>query len=413
MDQLPLWVVAIGLLILLCISAFFSISETSMMALNRYRLAAQAKKGSKAAKNAQVLLSDTESLLGTILLGNNLVNTGVTTLVTALAIKLFGSNDSVLFVATALVAFVIIVFCEITPKVIGANYPDRIALPSSYLLKFLIKVSKPAVWFVNLFVGVILKTLRVDSNAGNDSKMTNEELRSVVLESAHFMPKKHRSIVLNLFDLESITIDDVMTPRAKIEALDICDPIDRIIEQLSTCYHNKIPVYEQDINKIIGVLHVRKVLTLMRREEFTHADLRELLSDPYYVPSETQVFTQLQYFQENKQRVGVVVDEYGEVLGLVTLEDIIEEIVGEFTTSSPGTGSEMAWDESATVQVEGGTSLRDLNRRLATSFPTDGPKTINGLMLEQLQELPEGPVSVRFGELAVEIVQLQGALSAL
>jgi Mg2+/Co2+ transporter CorB len=263
---------------------------------------------------------------------------------------------------------------------------------------------------VNLFVGVILKTLKVDSNAGNDSKMTSEELRSVVLESAHFMPKKHRSILLNLFDLESITIDDVMTPRAKIEALDICDPIERIIEQLSTCYHNKIPVYEQDINKIIGVLHVRKVLTLMRREEFTHEDLRDLLSDTYYVPSETQVFTQLQYFQENKQRVGVVVDEYGEVLGLVTLEDIIEEIVGEFTTSTPGTASDIAWDETAAVQIEGGTSLRDLNRRLGTNFPTDGPKTINGLMLEQLQELPEGPVSVRFGPLAAEIVQLQGRL---
>ncbi len=378
-----------------------------MMALNRYRLAAQAKKGNKSAIVASDLLGQTDRLLGTILLGNNLVNTAVTTLVTALAISIFGNNDKVLLIATALVAFAIIVFCEITPKVIGANYPDKIALPASYVLRFLMKVMRPAEWFVNIFVGWLLKLFRVDPNAGEETKLTNEELRAVVLESGHFMPQKHRSIVLNLFDLENITVDDVMTPKSKVESLDITDPPDTIIEQLTTCYHNKIPVYEGEINKIIGILHVRKALALMRREQFSHEELKELLSDPYFVPSETPVFTQLQYFQENKQRVGVVVDEYGDVLGLVTLEDIIEEIVGEFTTTTPGGDkSDMTWDESGVIQVEGSTALRDLNRRINTNFPIDGPKTINGLILETLRELPEGPASIRIGKFGLEIVQM-------
>lgn len=407
MESLPWWVHALALILLLAISAFFSISETSMMALNRYRLAAQAKKGKKSAIVASNLLGQTDRLLGTILLGNNLINTAVTTLVTALAINIFGNNDTVLLIATAAVAFAIIVFCEITPKVIGANYPDKIALPASYVLRVLMKVMRPAEWFVNLFVGWLLKLMRVNPNAGDGSKLTNEELRSVVLESGHFMPQKHRSIVLNLFDLENITVDDVMTPRSKLEALDINDPPEKIIEQLTTCYHNKIPVYEGEINKIIGILHVRKVLSLMQREEFTNQDIRDLLTDPYFVPSETPVFTQLQYFQENKQRVGVVVDEYGDVLGLLTLEDIIEEIVGEFTTTTPGGDkSEMTWDETGVIQVEGSTALRDLNRRIGTDFAVDGPKTINGLILETLRELPEGPASIRLGQFAVEIVQM-------
>jgi Mg2+/Co2+ transporter CorB len=399
----------IALIVLLLISAFFSISETSMMALNRYRLAAAIKQGKKSAKVASDLLAQTDKLLGTVLLGNNLVNTAVTTLVTALAIKFFGSNDTVLLIATACVAFAIIVFCEITPKVIGANYPEKIALPSSIVLRWLMIVMKPAVWFVNIFVGWLLKLMRIDPNAGADERLTQEELRAVVIESGTFMPHKHRSIALNLFDLEKITVDDVMTPRAKVESIDITDSADKVLEQLETCYHNKIPVFEQELNKVIGILHVRKALALIRRPQFEPQQLREILSDPYFVPSETPVFTQLQYFQENRQRVALIVDEYGEVLGLLTLEDIIEEIVGEFTTSAPGVdGGDMTWDTEHSVQVEGGALLRDLNRRLGTDFDLDGPKTINGLVLEHLQELPEGIVSMRMGHFAIEIVQIQG-----
>jgi Mg2+/Co2+ transporter CorB len=409
LDSLPWWAHLIGLIVLLAISAFFSISETSMMALNRYKLSAWVKQGKKSAKVASELLAQTDKLLGTILLGNNLINTAVTTLVTALAIKIFGNNDTVLLIATAGVAFAIIVFCEITPKVIGANFPEKIALPSSYILRWLMIITRPAVWFVNLFVGWLLKLMRIDPNAGSDENLTHEELRAIVLESGAFMPHKHRSIALNLFDLENITVDDVMTPRAKVESIDITDTTEQILEQLETCYHNKIPVFEQELNKVIGILHVRKALGLIRKANFEPKQLRSILSDPYFVPSETPVFTQLQYFQENKQRVALIVDEYGEVLGLLTLEDIIEEIVGEFTTSAPGVdGSDMAWGPEHSVQVEGGALLRDLNRRLGTEFSLEGPKTINGLVLEQLQELPEGLVSIRAGEIAIEIVQLQG-----
>ena len=380
-----------------------------MMALNRYRLAAWVKQGRRGAKVTVELLGKTDKLLGTILLGNNLVNTAVTTLVTALAIKAFGSNDTVLLIATAGVAFMIIVFCEITPKVIGASYPDRIALPASFLLRWLMKISQPFVWFVNLFVGWLLKLMRIDTGDHLQAKMTSEELRAVVLESGQFMPQKHKSIVMNLFDLENITVDDVMTPRAKVEAIDITDSPEQILEQLMTCYHNKLPVFEREVNRVIGILHVRKALALVRKEGFDPQDLRELLSDPYFVPSETPVFTQMQFFQENKQRVALVVDEYGEVLGLVTLDDIVEEMVGKFTTTAPGReAGELDWGSDNEVTVEGSAQLRDLNRRLGTVFDLDGPKTINGLMLEQLQELPEGPASARFGDIAVEIIHIQG-----
>ncbi len=378
------------------------------MALNRYRLSAWVKQGRRGAKATAELLAQTDKLLSTVLLGNNLINTAVTTLVTALAIKTFGSNDTVLLIATAAVAFAIIIFCEITPKVIGASYPDKIALPSSFFLTWIVKLARPAVWFVNLFVGWLLKLMRIDTSQDPNSSLTAEELRAVVLESGHFMPQKHRSIVLNLFDLENLTVDDVMTPRTKLEAIDITDSAEQILDQLTTCYHNKIPVYEGEVHRVIGILHVRKALTLMRHDEFNPQSLRELLNDPYFVPSGTKVFTQLQFFQENKQRVAIVVNEYGEVLGLVTLEDIIEEMVGEFTTSSPGReGADMQWDQGHELIVEGGASLRELNRRLGTNFDLTGPKTLNGLILEQLQELPEGPVSLRMGAFALEIVQIQ------
>ena len=380
-----------------------------MMSLNRYRLSAWVKQGRRGAKEAGELLGQTDKLLGTILLGNNIVNTALTTLVTALAIKAFGSDDTVLLVATASVAFMIIVFCEITPKVIGATYPDRIALPASFLLRWLMKISQPFVWFVNLFVGWLLKLMRIDTGSHLLAKMTSEELRAVVLESGQFMPQKHRSIVMNLFELENITVDDVMTPRAKVEAIDITDSAEQILEQLTTCYHNKLPVFEREVNQVIGILHVRKALALVRKETFDPHDLRELLTDPYFVPSETPVFTQLQFFQENKQRVALVVDEYGEVLGMVTLDDIVEEMVGKFTTTAPGReASEAGWGADHEVTVEGSAQLRDLNRRLGTAFSLDGPKTINGWMLEQLQELPDGPASARFGDVAVEIIHIQG-----
>jgi Mg2+/Co2+ transporter CorB len=409
LTTIPLWLHVVVLVLLLMLSAFFSIAETSMMALNRFRLRHLVVQGRRGAALSAHLLGQTEKLLGTILLGNNLVNTALTAMVTALAIRQFGDNETVLLGATALVAFMLIVFCEITPKVIGATYPERIALPSSYVLNVLMKLTKPVVWFVNRFSGVLLWAMRVDTGAGRDAKLSSEELRTIVTESGEMIPGKHRSILLNLFDLEHITVEDVMTPRGKVEALDIAGTPAEIAEQLATSYHNKLPVYEGELNQVIGMLHLRKALGLMQRGEFGPEQIRELLTPPYFIPQGTPVFTQLQFFQENRQRLGLVVDEYGEVLGLVTLEDIVEEFVGEFTTQAPGVDSDLpGWGANGEVVIDGTLPLREVNRRLGTRFPLDGPKTLSGWILETLRELPEGNVSVRMGDVAVEVVNLQG-----
>jgi Mg2+/Co2+ transporter CorB len=407
LDSIPLWAQLLALFILLLLSAFFSIAETSMMAINRYRLGHLVRQGQRGAKLAAQLLKQTERLLGTILLGNNLVNTALTAIVTSVAISQFGNNDRTILIATTSVALLIIVFCEIAPKVLGATYPERIALPASFVLRPLMRVSAPLVWAINLIAGNLLRLFGVHPGQKAEARMSTEELRTIVLESGTFMPQKHRAILMNLFDLENITVDDVMIPRNRIESLNIATDLDSIREQLATCYHNKMPVHEGDVNRTVGILHARRAISLLSAESFDLADLRELLNEPYFIPSGTPAFTQLQFFQENRQRVGLVVDEYGEVLGLVTLEDIIEEIIGEFTTTAPGGGNLLAWGGADTVSVEGSAPLRDLNRRLGTAFPLDGPRTLTGLVLEELKDLPDGEVSLRFGDVCVEVVQIQ------
>jgi Mg2+/Co2+ transporter CorB len=407
-QELPLWIELTALGVLLLVSGLFSISETAMMAISRLRLRHLVRKGNRSAKRVQSLLSRTDRLLGTILLGNNLVNAAATALVTAMAIRFFGDNEWALLASTGLVTFLILVFSEITPKVIGATYPERIALPLSYPLGGLQHAFRPMVWFVNLFVKAMLWALRIPSTpSGEATRLTSEELRTLVLEGGNLIPGKHRSILLNLFDLEELSVDDVMTPRARIEALDVEQPADAVLEQLRTCYHNKLPVHEGDINRTLGVLHVRKLMHLLASEEFEIASLRAALVPTYFIPSGTPLFQQLQLFQDNKQRLGLVVDEYGEVQGLVTLEDIIEEIVGEFTTQAPGVGSRrLRWNAEGQALVDGAVTLRDLNRRLGLALPLDGPKTLNGLLVERLQEIPDAPCCVRFPDVIVEVVQV-------
>ena len=372
-------------------------TETALMAANRHRLRHLAKRGNQRAITTLWLLDR--------------VNALTTALVTVIAISSFGNNDTVITIATAVVAFLLIVFAEISPKVIGATYPERIALPASFILKPLMTVGLPVTWFVNLFVSSLLKLLRIKTgNEAHDTRLSPEELRSMILEGGNFIPQKHKSILLNLFDLESISVEDVMTPRAQIEALDLATPVDEIKHQLSTCYHNKLPVYEGEINRIIGILHVRKAVALLsQNDEINTDDFRELLSAPYFIPEDTGVFTQLQYFQENRERLAIIIDEYGEVQGLVTLDDIIEEMIGEFTTSVPGDSRADAfnWDKRGECVLEGTTTLRDINKRLHLDFPVDGPKTLNGLLLEILEDIPEAQVSLKIKNCVVEIIQVQ------
>jgi Mg2+/Co2+ transporter CorB len=407
-ESLPLWAQAGLVAILLLLSGFFSISETSMMALNRHRLKHLAHKGAVGAKTTQGLLARTEDLLGVVLIGNNLINTLIPVLTTSLALHAFGNNNVVLSITTGVVAFLIIVFAEITPKIVGATYPEKIALPASFVIAPLMRVMRPIIWFVNLFASAILRILHINPRDANNVRMSSEELRSIVMESGSFMPNKHRSILLNLFELENITVDDVMVPRPRIEALDLNAPLDQILQQLETCYHNKLLVYEGDIDRVLGVLHVRKTLAALRhREELDRETLRELLTEPYFVPTGTAVFQQLQFFQENRQRIGLIVNEYGEVQGLVTPEDIIEELIGEFTTSMPRSANTRAgWNASGECIVAGAMPLRELNRWLGLKLPVDGPKTLNGLILETLQEIPEGDVAMKIGGCRLEVMQI-------
>ena len=408
MDGIPLSAQFAALAVLLACSAFFSITETAMMASNRHRLRHLAGQGDRGAQLALELLGRTDKMLGVILLGNNLVNAAAATLVSVITIELFGEEKWALSIGTLLVTFAILVFAEITPKVLGAAHADRLARFLAFLIWPLLRAAYPLVWFVNLFVESLLWLLRLKPAAGDESsRLSVEELRSLVLESGNFIPQQHRDILLNLFELEQLTVADVMTPRGEIEAIDIGAPIEDIRQQLATSFHTRVAVFESDPGNIIGILHQRRLLADAFAGELDHAALRGRMAEPYFIPAATPIYTQLQFFRENRQRLGMVVDEYGEIDGLVTLEDIIEELVGKFTTRQSDVGGTITWNESGTVLVDGAVALRELNRLLELDFPLDGPRTLNGLILEHLGDIPEVGLGMRIGAVAIEIVQTQ------
>jgi Mg2+/Co2+ transporter CorB len=408
LDDISPSAVVIALAVLLVVSGFFSIAETSMMALNRYRLKHLVETGRRGAKLTQELLGRTDRLLGVILLGNNLINAAAATLTTIITVHFFGENRIALAIGTGLITFLILVFSEITPKVIGATYPERIAFPAAYVLAPLLRVAYPFVWFTNLFVRGLLRVCRLaERPQDQEQKLSLEELRTLVLEASHYIPQKHQSILLNLFELESITVDDVMTPRSQIEAIDIEAPFDDTRRQIATCYHTRIPVFREQLDEIIGVIHVRNVLNLGRLDELTPGDLRAVMRTPYFIPAGTPLLTQLQQFQENQDRLGLVVDEYGELMGLVTIDDILEEIIGEFTTHSPLVSGTIKRQPDGSALVEGALPLRELNRKLKLELPLTGPKTLNGLILEHLQDIPEPGTTVLVAGYPLEIVQTQ------
>jgi len=382
------------------------------MSLNRYRLRHLVKEGNRGAKLASALLAKTDKLLGVILLCNNFANAASATLVTVITVELFGEGEWVLMIGTLSVTFAILVFSEISPKVIAAAYPEKIGILCSYVLYPLLKVLYPAVWFVNLFVEGLLKLFRVNVNFSETThSLTMDELRSIVTDAGHFMPKKHRTILLNLFDLEKITVDDVMTAHTMVEVIDFDQPIEEIMQRISTSHHTRLPVREGDNEEMIGILHIRKVMNQIRAfkpEEAMDKDaLREIISEPYFIPSGTPLYTQIQQFQENQERIALIVDEYGEFKGLITLEDILEEVIGDFTTQSPSRIGSYRQDDDGGWLVDGSSSLRDLNKKLHLSLPTDGPRTLNGLVIEHFEDIPEPNTSFRIGEHTLEIVQTQ------
>ncbi len=382
------------------------------MSVNRYRMKHLARQGHRGARLASVLLSKTDQLLGVILLGNTLCIVGSSALEVVISHQLFGEGEYVLAAGSLALTFVILVFSEISPKVIAAAHPEKFAFACSYLLYPLLWLFNPIVSFVNLFVKGFMYLLGMKANfAEAHHAVTTEELRSIVTDAGHFIPKKHRSILLNLFDLEKITVDDVMTAHTLVESIDFDAPLDEIMQQISNSQHTRLPVRQGENEEIIGILHLRKVMSQLRAhhesDDFDKEILREVIAEPYFVPSGTPLYTQIQQFQEKQQRVALVVDEYGEFKGLVTLEDILEEMIGDFTTQSPSRLGSYRKDDDGGWIVDGSSTLRDLNKKLNLNLPLEGPRTINGLILEYFEDIPESNTSFKVGTHVIEIIQTQ------
>ena len=382
------------------------------MSLNRYRMRHLAKQGHRGARLASALLSKTDKLLGVILLGNTLCIVGSSALEVVISHHLFGEGEYVLATGSLALTFIILVFSEISPKVIAAAYPEKLGFACSFLLYPLLWLFNPVVSFVNFFVKAFVHILGLKVNFEEaQHAVTVEELRSIVTDAGHFIPKKHRSILLNLFDLEKITVDDVMTAHTLVEYIDFDAPLEDIMQQISNCHHTRLPVRQGENEEIIGILHLRKAMSQLRSHHDDNAlskdALREVIAEPYFIPSGTPLYMQIQQFQEKQQRVALVVDEYGEFKGLVTLEDILEEVIGDFTTQSPSRLGSYRKDTDGGWLVDGSSTLRDLNKKLNLNLPLEGPRTLNGLILEYFEDIPESNTSFKIGKHVIEILQTQ------
>jgi Mg2+/Co2+ transporter CorB len=390
---------------LILLSAFFSSSETGMMSLNRYRLKHMAQTGHKSAKRVHKLLQRTDQLIGIILIGNNFVNISASAIATVIAIRIWG--DAGIAIATVLLTIVILIFAEVTPKTLAALFPEKIAFPASYVLAPLLKILYPVVWAVNLFTGGILKLLRVSPEDIANDHLSREELRTLVNEAGALIPAKHKDMLVSILDLEKVTVTDIMVPRNEVVGIDLDNDLDSILRLLRNSQHTRLPVYRGDINDIQGILHLRNTTKLLQKDDLNKDMILRLCTEPYFVPESTPLNTQLINFQKGRRRFGVVVDEYGEVLGLATLEDILEEIVGEFTTDYASTSPDIIPQDNGTYIIDGTASLRVINKSLSWKLPLDGPKTLNGLITETLENIPDSNVCLRVGGHRVEVLQIK------
>lgn len=402
MSDLSILSLVLALVGLLFASAFFSGSETGMMALNRYRLRHMADGGHRGARRVQDLLDRPDRLIGIILLGNNFVNILASSLATLLALRLMG--EAGIAVASLLLTVMILIFSEVTPKTLAALHPERIAYPASWVLKPLLRLLHPVVWAINLVSNGLLRLLGVSADSIDAQTLTQEELRTVVKEAGAMIPNRHKRMLVSILDLEKVTVDDIMVPRTEIVGIDLDDP-DAVVQDLITgSQHTRLPLFRGDINEVVGIIHLRRTLRLLKSDSFSKEDLLVLAQEPYFVPSGTPLHTQLINFQRRRRRIGLVVDEYGDIQGLVTLEDILEEIVGEFTTDPADRIPDVVAEEAGTFLVDGGAFVRDLNRSMHWDLPTDGPKTLNGLVLEHMESIPEPGTSMRVAGYPIEIV---------
>ena len=405
MNETSLTALFITLACLILLSGFFSSSETGMMSLNRYRLKHMAQTGHKGAKRVHRLLQRTDQLIGIILIGNNFVNIFASAIATVIAIRIWG--DAGIAIATVLLTIVILIFAEVTPKTLAALFPEKIAFPASYVLAPLLKILYPVVWAVNLFTGGILKLLRVSPEDIANDHLSREELRTLVNEAGALIPAKHKDMLVSILDLEKVTVTDIMVPRNEVVGIDLDDDLDSILRLLRNSQHTRLPVFKGDINDIQGILHLRNTTKLLQKDDLNKDMILQLCTEPYFVPESTPLNTQLINFQKGRRRFGVVVDEYGEVLGLATLEDILEEIVGEFTTDYASTSPDIIPQNNGTYIIDGTASLRVINKSLSWKLPIDGPKTLNGLITETLENIPDSNVCLRVGGHRVEVLQIK------
>ncbi len=405
MSDAPLSVLIGTLVILLLFSAFFSSSETGMMAINRYRLRHQARKGNRAAQRTSALLERPDRLIGVILIGNNFVNILASAIATIIAVRLWG--DRGIAIATLGLTFIVLIFGEVTPKTVAAMYPEKVAFPSSLVLVPLLKILYPVVVVVNWMCSLLMYPFGIRPGQESEDQLTSEELRTLVNESGLRLPSKRRGMLLGILDLEKVRVDDIMVPRNEIYGIDIEDDIKDIIHQLKDCQHTRMPVYRGDINNIIGMLHMRKIARLLTLEEVNKATLLQETDEPYYIPESTALHTQLFNFQKNRERTALVVDEYGDIMGLATLEDILEEIVGDFTTDVSDNTQEITPQGDGSFIIDGSASIRDVNRTLGWHLPTGEARTINGLITEEMQAIPDACVCWKIGNCRFEILQVK------
>ncbi len=407
MDNTHLSVLIVALLIMLVLSGFFSSAETGLMALNRYRLRHKAKSGHKGAQRASKLLEQPDRLIGLILLGNNFVNILASSLATLIAIRFLGEAGIPL--AALVMTLVLLIFGEVAPKTLAAMHPERIAYPAATVLTLLMKLCYPVVWAVNMIANGLLRLFGLTTTDASHHALSPEELRTVVIEAGVMIPRRYQSMLLSILDLEEITVDDIMVPRNEIAGIDLEDPWEKILEQLTQSAFTRLLVYRENIDQVIGFIHLRRVAGLIARNpNFGRKELEELIREPYFIPEGTPLSTQLLNFQKERRRYGLVVSEYGDLLGLVTLEDILEEIVGEFTTDPLTLSRNIVPQPDGSYLVDGSTSVRMLNRALSWDLPTVGPRTLNGLIMEQLGAIPEPGARLELEGYPVEIVKTVG-----
>lgn len=398
-------ILIIVLIFLILLASFFSGAETSMIALNRYRLRNLARKKNRAAQRAQKLLAQPDRMLGVVLIGNTCANIIASAVATIIAEHYFG--EASIPIVMGILTFAVLVFAEVTPKTLAAIYPERLAFPATIPLLILLKLFYPLVWLVNAFSNRLLKLFGVNVAAHKHEHLNLEELRTLVYEAGGKIPAGHKQMLLQLLDLEHVCVEDIMIPRAVVVGIDLSDPWDEIMQQLAHTQYTRIPVYQNDMSEIRGLLHARQIMHLIAQEKFTKETLSTVLQTPYYIPEGTLLNVALLNFRRNKVRTGFVVNEYGEFIGLITLEDILEEIVGEFTTDSAAQYKDIYPQVDGTYLVNGSVTMRELNRNMNWHFKLAGPKTLSGQIIEYLQTIPEPGISLRLDGYPIEIVQMQ------